>query len=158
MCGCAEFHLRESFLLFQTSKQAKENLEKNHQFGQTSFSSEGNILPKWTKEFKRIIFYEVKERREETEKWSVEHVSVLSVFWQNSHHCVADPSSCYLPACGVKAQQRLYTQQEMAFQLEEVSPSSHELGHHLMKSQIDFLATAESFKDERGKCKHENPL
>lgn len=88
----------------------------------------------------------------------MKHISVLSVFCQNIHHCVADPSFCYFPACGVKAQQWLYTRQEVAFQLEEVSASSHELGHHLMKSQIDFLPTAESFKDERGKCKHENPL
>jgi len=37
----------------------------------------------------------------------------------------------------------------MAFYLEEVTAASHELGHHSVEFQMDFLPTAESFKDER---------
>lgn len=73
---------------------------------------------------------------------SCEYVSVLY-----SQHHAEDPLFCCLSVCRVKA--RLHAWQEMAFYLEEVTAASHELGHHSVEFQMDFLPTAESFKDER---------
>lgn len=47
---------------------------------------------------------------------------------------------------------------EMAFQLEAVIALSHEWDHYPVQSQVDYLLTAKSFTDERGKCKLENPF